>query len=448
MFKIKNYVSLILVILLLVSSGNVFANGYNQSIDSIEFDNYGIKKGANVIFSLMNENNYNNTENLMSTNLIGQWETFPTKSNIPVTKIWTIDFNKSFDFQDIDGIVIEKGGKFIPVKIDLYSTGAQATITPVDSLLNSEVYTIRIFLNNGKKYKMDFKTADAEYAKNIGNTNGNMANGGLVVEHENWIFYSNKGDGGSLWRMNKDGTEKIKLMNGDIKSISVIGDGWVYYAKNGNLYKCRYDGQDETIITSIGSSSSSAVVADDEYIYYYYHGYYNSDKSLNRIRRNGKDYKKLVTNYTSNTPQLSNGWIYYNFDNSSIEKIKTDGTSNTKLLTVRSSNMQVVNNWLYFIDQDNKKIYKIDTDGKNKQQISSDYAEELHVTENGWIYYVNDVDRGMYRIRIDGSQRGKMTDNPVSSINVANGWIYYYDKTENSWFKITQEGKNRTAWND
>ena len=92
----------------------------------------------------------------------GNWESFQPMYDIPLMKEWTIRFNKEVDFNKIDGIVIVKGNKFIPIELSIKEDN-EILVNPVYRFEPNSKYTIRIFLSNQKRYCMDFYTTDIVY---------------------------------------------------------------------------------------------------------------------------------------------------------------------------------------------------------------------------------------------------------------------------------------------
>ncbi|WOV84749.1 Ig-like domain-containing protein [Sporosarcina jeotgali] len=87
----------------------------------------------------------------------GEWNEFPLKTDVPLEKEWTVTFNQEVTLNKVDGAVIEKSGEFIPVKISISGLN-QLTIHPIERYETNQAYTLKIFLNNGNRYKMPFKT--------------------------------------------------------------------------------------------------------------------------------------------------------------------------------------------------------------------------------------------------------------------------------------------------
>ena len=134
---LKKCVIFCMLLMLLIPSG-VFA------ADSYEFDEYGFKIDAG-------------TNMIKARPASIAWEELASKKNVPLNKVWTVEFSDKVTMDKIAGIAIERNGEFIPVKISLMQ-GNKVSVTPADKFTGSTEYTLKVFLENGKNYKMDFTT--------------------------------------------------------------------------------------------------------------------------------------------------------------------------------------------------------------------------------------------------------------------------------------------------
>lgn len=82
--------------------------------------------------------------------------------------------------------------------------------------------------------------------------------------------------------------------------------------------------------------------------------------------------------------------------------------------------------WIYFInDGENYAIYKMRLDGTEMQEVCSDKAACLTVSE-GWIYYCKeDSDNNIYKVRVDGTERVKLNSYHSNCLTVVGDWIYF-----------------------
>lgn len=68
-----------------------------------------------------------------------------------------------------------------------------------------------------------------------------------VNVYGDYIYYSNKNDGGKLYRINKDGSNKTEICGDRCDNINIT-ENWIYYINKddeGNLYKIKIDGSNK-----------------------------------------------------------------------------------------------------------------------------------------------------------------------------------------------------------
>jgi hypothetical protein len=121
-----------------------------------------------------------------------------------------------------------------------------------------------------------------------GNTVGNIANGGIVAQSGDWVYYVNYDDGESLYRIRTDGTERTKLNDDWSTGINVVGD-WVYYQNydDDSLYRIRTGGTERTKLNDEPSSSINVV---GDWVYYVN---WDDDFSLYKIRTDGTERQQV-----------------------------------------------------------------------------------------------------------------------------------------------------------
>lgn len=404
----------------------ILANANNHS----DFDTYGIKN-YEVISSQMEV-----IEEFERSTLSTDWSTLPSQSNIELNKEWTITFSGgTVSLDKIAGIVIERNGVFIPVRVRLFPAANQAIITPQENYLAGENYTVRAFLENGLRYKMSFSTK-AELTTNaqLGNTPGNISNYGLAAEHNGWIYYRNTNDNGYLYRIKSDGTESALIVKHSVSNINVVG-GWIYYLignSNSDIYRIRLDGSDNTRIRS-GYYSRLIVTSDSLY----------SESSSPRIDKYSLDGKiNNLIKSSSYMPLISNQiLISVNYFDNKLEIYNMDTQKNIYKSSERVRALNLVDNWIYYINNDDYHIYKIDIEGKNKQKLNDDWSTHLNVY-GSWMYYVNDEDQTLYRMKTDGTSRQQLVDSKATLINVTSEWIFYIDPTNSKLYKMKHNGSN------
>ena len=310
-------------------------------------------------------------------------------------------------------------------------------------------------------------TAFAADAEARGNTIGNIANGGDFAIQDDWIFGS---DGGGLYKIRTDGTQK-KILDADGASDINVAGNWVYYYNcvkqdtgagyrmiSNGLYKIRTDGTMKTQLDDSLIAYNINVV--DDWIYYASgNRYTNVGNMIFKIRTNGKDKTMLVELNSDDSiydVTVTGGWVYYKpcsatisnngtYEiNQPIHKIRTNGKDNTLVTTDNSEYINIVGDWIYYINNDDKnpsstgpfgahfggRVYKIRTDGTSKTKLTDCNVITMNVVDD-WIYYRDDSQWYIRKIRTDGTSDTEIVFSSVSygtsDIALLNEWIYYKD---------------------
>ena len=149
---------------------------------------------------------------------------------------------------------------------------------------------------------------------------------GLISDGK-YLYYSNWSDGGKIYKMKADGTEKTKL-NDTYSGFLNVYDGWVYYTNdndNYKIYKMKTDGSENTVLCEDSC------------------GYFNCD----------------------------GGYIYYsnNSDSNKIYKIGADGNGKTKISDKEGSLIFIADSKVFYINTNDGNIYSLDFDGSNEKIV-------------------------------------------------------------------------------
>lgn len=271
------------------------------------------------------------------------------------------------------------------------------------------------------------------------NRTNNSANGGMVVDQGDWIYYLEKVNGKSLnsnffsiFKENKDGTNKQQLINKIVRNFTISGE-WIYfstYADDKGIYRIRTDGSK---LQKICDDSTLSLIVVDDWVYYIDFDVktYKEEKII-RIKIDGSQKNNICDDAASNM-NIQNGKIYYSnaSDNNKLYSISIDGKERKKISDDISSCINISDDWIYYINDKVKgNIYKIKSDGSNKTLVNNELCRCLNVFKDR-IYYVtvNPQDTNalwnLYGVDIDGSNITKYTEGYFNNINVINGFIYY-----------------------
>ncbi|MDD3809825.1 MAG: DUF5050 domain-containing protein [Erysipelotrichaceae bacterium] len=228
-----------------------------------------------------------------------------------------------------------------------------------------------------------------------GNTNANIANGGLAVADDDWIYFINYGDYNALYKINADGTDEQKISTDYAYYLNYYED-WLYYcnaSENSHIYKIKPDGTQRTLVSESAARNLTIV---DGWMYFVNLTYLDSEE-------------------TSMT----------------IFKARTDGSGLIQLLDSAVNGFNVAGDWVYYIDGTSKNIYKMKTDGSASSNLSSTQAVMMNVLDDK-IYYVDGTDEmnTLWSMNLDGTGATKLSGEKVAGFNVAEDYIYYSSAKE------------------
>lgn len=235
----------------------------------------------------------------------------------------------------------------------------------------------------------------------IGNTSGNLLNGGYVAEKGAWIYYSNISDNSKLYKKSKNGSEQAILSDKSALFINVVDD-WIYfYSSLGRnetgIYRVKIDGTKEEKIKEDGISGRiTRFMVVDEWIY-----------------------------YSSMEFDLSGETSEYKGD--SLYKMKIDGTLNQKITDRKIENFMVDGKYLYYLSYEknnNSVLYKKSLYGKAETEIENGIGLQFLVHNQNIYFLGNTIDGYLFKMNLDGSNMTKIAED-IGSFNVDDDWIYY-----------------------
>lgn len=272
----------------------------------------------------------------------------------------------------------------------------------------------------------------------------NMANGGMVVEQGEWVYYLEKVYDKSypkgfyaIFKDNKSGTHKQKLVNEYVTNMSISGD-WLYYSVyNKGIYKIKTDGSNVQKLCDydLGGDFSEIDTVTDDWVYYSIID--QKDHKIGKIIRIKTDgtQKSVICDDAAFDINIQNGKIFYSnvSDDNKLYSISLDGKNKKKISDDTCRCINISDNWVYYINgKSSGNIYKIKDDGSNKTKVNNESCYCLNIFKNR-IYYVKLDPKdmlgkswGLYGVDIDGGNITKYVDQTtIDQINIANGFIYY-----------------------
>lgn len=231
----------------------------------------------------------------------------------------------------------------------------------------------------------------------IGNTAGNINNGGVFCEYNGTVYFSNKSDGGSLYAMSADETDVRRLNTLKVGNL-LAGGKYLYYFQTGTAVSGSGFGQIEGL------------------------------KSFNRCDLKGGNSVGLTTDIVV-TAQLVNNYLYLlvaENEGPLFYKMKIDKSEKVELADYNINPACAVNGNIYYNGtQRDHYLYSLDT---ATDTVSEIWRGNLWypVIEGDYVYYMdvaNDYRLCRYSLSQDVIQ--VLTEDRVDCFNIGNGYIYY-----------------------
>ena len=278
----------------------------------------------------------------------------------------------------------------------------------------------------------------------VGNTTGNLHNGGEFCEYKGYVYFSNRADANSLYRMKDDGTKIEKLHPDSVSYIQVIND-YIYYVRdNETSADVVLRGQPNGIFRlEIGDNKAEQVYNGvvlsmrmlGNYIYFQSYIDKNEDKvQLKKIKIDGtgletlsdEDYEPICVNGTD---------IYFTEVRNSHNLMRLD-TNDDRIITASEGNYYkptFTSGAMYYIDLANgMKLTKVNL--SNNQSVVLDEGKCINYNvseENNVIYYQleNENAHALCRMTLSGDNKVVVTEGDCMNIHITKNYTYFYKIT-------------------
>ena len=287
----------------------------------------------------------------------------------------------------------------------------------------------------------------------IGNTPGNLYNGGVFCENGDKIFFSNPSDEGCLYSMNKDLTGIKKLSENVVSYINSAGN-FIYYTKNngssstnasvvfrGEIYgvvRCKLNGKSSKTLYS-GYSSDLSLTGNTLL-------FTNTEDGADvtsTISIKGED-KAIINRQKISVFSVANGKGFYSstVDNHNINYIDAATGLISEYYEGNTYMASIYNNKLYFIDlSDDYSLVCVDMLSGTQNTITSDHVVNYNVYENTVYYQIEEPVHALMKINVDGTGRLQLMEGDFSSISCTSSYSFFrkYD-TNDIYYTETETG--------
>lgn len=240
----------------------------------------------------------------------------------------------------------------------------------------------------------------------IGNTAGNIYNGGLFCEQEGIIYFSNDADDGSLYAMSSDCT-KFRKVHSD-KAVYINADEhYIYYLRANNTRE---------------NSKASILMFNNSGVY--------------RIKQNGSNLKAISNKPAAYLTLKGNNLYFQKYDVEEglhLYRNGIDASSERLLLKDAVVPAAILDGKLYYTGYSkDQNIHYMDLSGYNtKTYLEGNFAYPIF--RDDYIYYM-DISNNykIYRMNHDGTEVTALVDERCSTYNITNSGKYLYYQVDNN----------------
>lgn len=276
-------------------------------------------------------------------------------------------------------------------------------------------------------------------AGTLGNTAGNLQNGGLFCEDDGVVYFSNPYDGGSLYAMNADESNIKKLTTGDIQFINSAGKYLYYYNSCAGTGKglgylfdsagfFRYKKNSSANPVYMKKSQGISLSLIDNYLYY--ETYSSSNHlSLYKMKIDGTDETKLSDEDINPSCVSSSAFFYSQPDvNMHLQYWDTLSDTNTELLAEDVAKPVIYGNYVYYIDvHNNYGISRADIATGDVTPIIDGRVDCFNIADNVIYYQTSGDEYALKSASIDGSNVALILPGVYHNINVTSQYVYFQE---------------------
>ena len=271
----------------------------------------------------------------------------------------------------------------------------------------------------------------------IGNTSGNLYNGGLFCESGGYVYFSNPYDASALYSMRPDETEMKKLSPTQVSSINADGT-FLYYYQSGSggnaglgflvstsgIYRLRKNNPKD--VYCLDRALGKYVIMADNTVYYT-----NADKekgvSLNGIGIDGEN-KETLLELDILPVSVQNSIFYYINNEDNLHLMAYDlKAKSSRQVTLEDIYMPIIEGSIvYGIDiHDDYSLVKFDISSGEKTLLDSDRTDMINLAQDYIYYQTSGKTPQLKRIRRDGSDMAVVKDGAHSNINATSAYVYF-----------------------
>ncbi len=279
----------------------------------------------------------------------------------------------------------------------------------------------------------------------IGNTAGNLNNGGLFCEHNGRVYFANPMDSNCLYSMTVDETDLQKLYAGNVCNILTGGNYLYYFMREpvgtslDNLrvshafFRSELDGENAKILTK-DVVIHSQLVDDALYILTV------DKKGPVFYRMNTDRSNKIELEQNNINPSCAyDGKIYYNGTALNHYLYTLDTETNVSNVLWKGNLWYPVrdDNYFYYLDVENDyRLCRYDYTKEVIEILTHDRVDCFNIG-SGYIYYQcnSQKEPALKRMNLDGSDVTIIAEGNYTAIHMTSKYVYFQKFGEdNNWY--------------
>lgn len=276
-------------------------------------------------------------------------------------------------------------------------------------------------------------------AGTLGNTAGNLNNGGYFCETQDRVYFANAYDNATLYSMNPDETDIKKINTAQAAFINSGGDYLYYYQKDSSsasglgsvvhmtgLYRCKLNGR---AALCLDKSRCNTVVLMDNTLYYERVVKGADTRHLYGISIDKKNQMEYTT-FLLNPASASNGGIYYNgtVNDHYLYYLDTETGSASLVYECDMWFPTLCDNYIYYLDtRNNYQLCRYSLASGEAQVLTTDRVDSFNVYGSYIYYQKNDAEQpALMRMYTDGTNPEEVASGNYSDINITSQYVYFH----------------------
>lgn len=277
----------------------------------------------------------------------------------------------------------------------------------------------------------------------LGNTSGNLNNGGLFCEENGVIYFANTNDNHYLYKMNPDGSDVALVVDVPAAYINAAGDYlYFYYADQGEVKFMGFSGNMRGIyrvsktkkdsLTCLDKTTSGITSLIDNKLYYEHYDH-QEGMTLYSTSLDGKDKGQLLKEIV-NPACVVGGRILYP-DQNDLFKLKSyapGSNASSQFLDIQMYNPTYSGNYIYYMALEDKYcLYRYDLSDASITKLTSDRIDAFNVYEDV-IFYQRNQNPALVRMDINGQNASVIAEGNFSNINCTSLYTYFTPYDDNA----------------